>query len=817
MNNEEKFDALFNMVSQLKLAVTEIQNNISQQPLHPYQHLDSEHGREDKTVRIDVHEFDGTTHDPEVYIEWEKGVERYFEFKDTHPEHQYKIAKVKLVKLAATWLEGLQRQRARKDKPKIHSWEKLRKHLRRKYIPTNYKHLLYAKWINLKQGVGSVAEYIREGERLTVLCEKNEPEERKIARFLRGLREDLREKIEVMQNLTYEGACTSALILEKSARRKAAPPTHTLNRSKETSTYKQPTQQFSEYKGTQQHRPSASHSKQQPYQHVHTLNKTLETSSYKLITQNPTDGNRTTAQNTFDLRQTAQHSSKIRETQQHAPIVKTIHVDNVEINNPPLQASSTCTTLHVDNVEMNGFYFIKDEITQLSNSRSAQPYLASINPYTARQLTAKEQDMNPKDVIPPTKAKQTPTQLLGRKECDAKDDSVRHITKTTFYATIKLHRILQSISSYKDSKFLHTLLSDFCIILPTKQKFSIAWYPHMDDQRNVTTMTLVHILKTLVEKNNTDWSENLAHTAIAYSRCLSLIFKCFQCTCMNSLNSMTSTTLVHLSLQDNGAWNTRKQLDTAQIQTAADAHTVDAASSHDVSPYHTNIELRTILFQEGGIEPNQEPGSEGTNEGQGHPRNTSNFMGNTLEVFESTLTIRDSTSTSNKDFQFKGSEKISKGNQRQQSTSTASQGGTAHATDQNKSDNQQLFHEPADQATLMDVHRCKLNRCDDLEGIIGISTLGPSHHGPRVPRMIMESIWKSKAKVAQSTGTANQNMQQLLTIEQATLESSPRRDPNPLDDVEHRVGISAQGPSHHDPRALLKVIGKTLKSEYKVA
>ena len=40
-------------------------------------------------------------------------------------------------------------------------------------------------------------------------------------------------------------------------------------------------------------------------------------------------------------------------------LIKTIHVDNVEINRLHLQASSTCC-------EMNGFYFIEDEITNFS-------------------------------------------------------------------------------------------------------------------------------------------------------------------------------------------------------------------------------------------------------------------------------------------------------------------------------------------------------------------------------------------------------------------------------------------------------------------
>ena len=130
---------------------------------------------------------------------------------------------------------------------------------------------------------------------------------------------------------------------------------------------------------------------------------------------------------------------------------------------------------------------------------------------------------------------------------------------------------------------------------------------------------------------------------------------------------------------------------------------------------------------------------------------------------------------------------------------------------------QQPLTNSTDQATLAGLPRRTQGPLDDVEGIIGISTLGPSHHGPRVPRMIMGSSWKLEAKVAQSSRTASQNMQQPLTTEQATLASSHRRDPNPLDDVEGRVGISAQGSSQHGPRALLKVNGKALKSEHKVA
>ena len=140
---DEKFDTLINMATQLNLTVTELKNAAPQYPQYTHQNPNIENAREDKSMRVDVYEFDGTSHDPETYVEWEKGVEIYFEYKDTHPDHQYKIAKVKLIKLAATWFEGIQRQRTRENRPKTNTWEKLRKHLRRKYIPTNYRQQLY--------------------------------------------------------------------------------------------------------------------------------------------------------------------------------------------------------------------------------------------------------------------------------------------------------------------------------------------------------------------------------------------------------------------------------------------------------------------------------------------------------------------------------------------------------------------------------------------------------------------------------------------------------------------------------------------------
>ena len=108
----------------------------------PQQHPQNHRNNEDKTLKIDLPSFDRHSPDPEVYLDWETNMERYFDFKETTPEQQFKLAKIKLTKLAATWLEGVQRQRRREDRERISTWEKLRKHLRRKYVPRNYRQQL---------------------------------------------------------------------------------------------------------------------------------------------------------------------------------------------------------------------------------------------------------------------------------------------------------------------------------------------------------------------------------------------------------------------------------------------------------------------------------------------------------------------------------------------------------------------------------------------------------------------------------------------------------------------------------------------------
>ena len=75
MNTDERLDEMSLAIQQLTHNMARLMN---QQGDIPVQH--PERNTEDRTIRVEVSEFGGTTHNPEEYLEWEAELERYFEF-----------------------------------------------------------------------------------------------------------------------------------------------------------------------------------------------------------------------------------------------------------------------------------------------------------------------------------------------------------------------------------------------------------------------------------------------------------------------------------------------------------------------------------------------------------------------------------------------------------------------------------------------------------------------------------------------------------------------------------------------------------------
>ncbi|XP_057520819.1 uncharacterized protein LOC130801075 [Amaranthus tricolor] len=126
-----------------------------------------------------------------------------------------------MTKIASTWLEGVQKQRLREERGRINTWEKLKKYMRRKYVPSTYRQQLYVQFNTLTQRSKSVKEYIQEWERLVVLCDANDDEELSVGKFIAWLREDIRGQLIYTLNLTVHAAGNLAIENERYAGRVA--------------------------------------------------------------------------------------------------------------------------------------------------------------------------------------------------------------------------------------------------------------------------------------------------------------------------------------------------------------------------------------------------------------------------------------------------------------------------------------------------------------------------------------------------------------------------------------------------------------------
>ncbi|XP_074271803.1 uncharacterized protein LOC141595737 [Silene latifolia] len=158
-------------------------------------------------------EFVGGT-DPEDYLDWERKIDRMFDFKDLSDEKRCKYAILRLSRGASLWYEGLKARRSRAGKEKLASWESLKDKLRKRYVPATYKLGVYRKIADLMQNKLSIAEYIDEFEKLILMGDLEENEEQKMSRFLRGLNRNIANSVELYPYADFDTLCNLCLKIE---------------------------------------------------------------------------------------------------------------------------------------------------------------------------------------------------------------------------------------------------------------------------------------------------------------------------------------------------------------------------------------------------------------------------------------------------------------------------------------------------------------------------------------------------------------------------------------------------------------------------
>ncbi|XP_048229368.1 uncharacterized protein LOC125369936 [Ricinus communis] len=197
--HEARMDAFAKLSLKMGERVGDLENTASSGGNPTYRNFQEE----DRSFKLELPEFDGSS-DPENFLDWVRRMESVFDYKDFDDRRRCKMVVLRLTKLAGLWYDNLKAKRRREEKEKIESWEKLKKKMERHWVPREYEQDQYVKLTRLTQGDLSVDEYVREFERLGLMCDLQEKEPLKIARFTKGLSKPISHKVDLMSFSTFD-------------------------------------------------------------------------------------------------------------------------------------------------------------------------------------------------------------------------------------------------------------------------------------------------------------------------------------------------------------------------------------------------------------------------------------------------------------------------------------------------------------------------------------------------------------------------------------------------------------------------------------
>ncbi|KAD2806196.1 hypothetical protein E3N88_39573 [Mikania micrantha] len=170
-------------------------------------------------IKIEIPYFDGRAQ-PDEFLDWLSMVERVFDLKDIPDAYKVKLVAIKLRKSASLWWEHVKRKRLQEGKSKIRTWDKMKKLLREKFLPVNYRQDAFLDYHNLAQRTSSVEDMIADFDKLRMRCRAEEEEQQVIARFLGALRPEIADIVQLQPYWTFNDVCLLALRVEKQLKTK---------------------------------------------------------------------------------------------------------------------------------------------------------------------------------------------------------------------------------------------------------------------------------------------------------------------------------------------------------------------------------------------------------------------------------------------------------------------------------------------------------------------------------------------------------------------------------------------------------------------
>lgn len=155
--------------------------------------------------QIDIPEFVGTLN-PEEFLDWLNMVEEILEFKQVPDEMRVTLVATRFKSRALAWWTQTKETRCRGGKSRIDKWDRLKKHMRRAFLPYNYERTLYNKLQNLRQGSRKVDEYASDFFEMIARTKLLETEDQLVSRFIGGLRTQLQIPMQQFNPVTVSEA-----------------------------------------------------------------------------------------------------------------------------------------------------------------------------------------------------------------------------------------------------------------------------------------------------------------------------------------------------------------------------------------------------------------------------------------------------------------------------------------------------------------------------------------------------------------------------------------------------------------------------------
>ena len=137
-------------------------------------------------AKSEVTAFDGSL-DPKKYMDWEVGLDEYFDWYQLPEGGRIQFAQMKVTGQARIYWRNIQVTMERRHEPMITSWAEMKSRLRDKFVPACYRPIIIDEWQHLRQGEGTVTDYIARFDDLMICCNIDEEPMATLARFCAGL------------------------------------------------------------------------------------------------------------------------------------------------------------------------------------------------------------------------------------------------------------------------------------------------------------------------------------------------------------------------------------------------------------------------------------------------------------------------------------------------------------------------------------------------------------------------------------------------------------------------------------------------------